>query len=1044
MPGKQYLLLSAIIVVLILLIGAMLLTAQNANNANDAAIDIETYVSVDGGTTWQDADNATGPYLESGIAIVPQFKFVVSNTGDANLSNVDVTDDVFGDIWLDGTLSTGSTYEKIVTGTWAAGQHTNRATATGSNRSVTVTDTDAANYYGSVPGIGIDVVTNGADRQDILVDTPITWTYTVTNTGNVPLDDVAVDDNMRSAANDPAYVSGDTNGDGLLGLTETWIFRAEGVASAGAHNNTGTVTGRTPSDAGGSVSIVSDSDDSSYFGADPQIGISTFANNADGLTIMAGDMVTWTYAVTNVGNVPLSSVAVTDNTGVTPVYWWGDFNADGKLDLAETWYYTAGGIAQAGTHENVGKAEGSSDSMTDTATDSSSYFGAAPAIHIAKYVNGDDANTVPGVYIPVGQAVTWTYMVNNTGNIALTNIVVTDDRGVTVTLPKTTLAAGESMTGTASGTATFGQYSNNGTATGSYGGKIVTNSDIAYYYGYSPSGISIATATNGGDGSYIPVSAAVSWTYLVTNTGNVQLTNIVVTDNRGVMVTLPKTTLAIGESMTGTASGTATTGLYENIGTVTGTRPGGSGVTASDSSSYFGSSPGINIVTTTNGADGLQIPADAAVNWRYTVTNTGNVALNDIAVTDNRSVTPAYVSGDTNANGRLDLTETWIYEATDTALAGSYANTGTVTAMPPAGARVTDDDTSSYVGYVLAIDVEKSVSIDSGATWQDADTEPGPYLVSGTDPQFKFVVTNTGEVPLTNVTITDMVYGTVTIPDTLAAGASAQNVITRTWAAGQHTNIATVAGRYTDATLGKLTVMDIDVANYYGASAAIVLETYVSVDDGTTWQDADILADEPDLINDAAPLLGFEVTNTGNVPLANIVITDTVYGTVGTIGTLAAGGSAHLNVTGVWTEGQNTSTATAIVTYTDSADHMQTAIDTDATNYFGADPEISIVKYVNGQDANTAPGPSITVGGAVTWTYEVTNTGNVPLTGIVVTDDQGVTVTIPKTTLAVGESMTGTGTATAAAGQYVNIGTATGSFGTIEVTDSDPAYYTGV
>jgi uncharacterized repeat protein (TIGR01451 family) len=107
------------------------------------------------------------------------------------------------------------------------------------------------------------------------------------------------------------------------------------------------------------------------------------------------------------------------------------------------------------------------------------------------------------------------------------------------------------------------------------------------------------------------------------------------------------------------------------------------------------------------------------------------------------------------------------------------------------------------------------------------------------------------------------------------------------------------------------------------------------------------------------------------------------------------------------------------------------------------------VKYVNGQDANTVPGPTITVGNPVTWTFHVTNTGNVPLTGIVVTDDQGITVTIPKTTLAIGESMTGTASSTATAGLYVNIGTATGNFVTIDlktikVEDSDPAYYTGV
>jgi uncharacterized repeat protein (TIGR01451 family) len=363
--------------------------------------------------------------------------------------------------------------------------------------------------------------------------------------------------------------------------------------------------------------------------------------------------------------------------------------------------------------------------------------------------------------------------------------------------------------------------------------------------------------------------------------------------------------------------------------------------------------------------------------------------------------------------------------------------------MPPIGAQFTDEDTSSYVGYALAIDVEKSVSVDGGATWQDADTATGPYLFSGTNPQFRFEVTNTGEVPLTDVAITDTVYGAVTIQDTLAAGASAQAVITGTWAVGQHTNTATATGSYTDATLGAVTVTDSDATNYYGASLAIDLETYVSVDNGTTWYDADVQATQPYLINNTSSRLGFVVTNTGNVPLANIVITDTVYNVVGTIGTLAPGGSAHVNVTGVWSEGQNTSSATASVSFTDGAGTVQTATDTDDMYFFGADPKISIVKSVNGQDANAAPGSTITTGAAVTWTYQVTNEGNVPLTAIVVTDDQGVTVTLPKTTLAIGESMTGTASGTAVSGLYVNIGMVTGYYQTTIVEDSDPAYYTG-
>ena len=52
----------------------------------------------------------------------------------------------------------------------------------------------------------------------------------------------------------------------------------------------------------------------------------------------------------------------------------------------------------------------------------------------------------------------------------------------------------------------------------------------------------------------------------------------------------------------------------------------------------------------------------------------------------------------------------------------------------------------------------------------------------------------------------------------------------------------------------------------------------------------------------------------------------------------------------------------------------------------------------------------------MSWSYVVTNTGTVALTGIVVTDSEGVAVSCGKTTLSAGNSMTCTGLGTAVAG----------------------------
>jgi hypothetical protein len=56
------------------------------------------------------------------------------------------------------------------------------------------------------------------------------------------------------------------------------------------------------------------------------------------------------------------------------------------------------------------------------------------------------------------------------------------------------------------------------------------------------------------------------------------------------------------------------------------------------------------------------------------------------------------VGGDTNANGLLDLTETWTYTASRVVTAGQFTNTGTVTANSPAGGQASDSDSASHVG----------------------------------------------------------------------------------------------------------------------------------------------------------------------------------------------------------------------------------------------------------------------------------------------------------------------------------------------------------
>ena len=90
------------------------------------------------------------------------------------------------------------------------------------------------------------------------------------------------------------------------------------------------------------------------------------------------------------------------------------------------------------------------------------------------------------------------------------------------------------------------------------------------------------------------------------------------------------------------------------------------------------------------------------------------------------------------------------------------------------------------------------------------------------------------------------------------------------------------------------------------------------------------------------------------------------------------------------------------------------------------DIDIDIEKSTNGQDADSGTGPVVAVGSTVTWKYVVTNNSNVKLSNIVVKDNKEGTISCPKSTLDVDESMTCTKTGKAKVGQYANIATVEG------------------
>lgn len=208
--------------------------------------------------------------------------------------------------------------------------------------------------------------------------------------------------------------------------------------------------------------------------------------------------------------------------------------------------------------------------------------------------NGFDADEPSGPYIVPGETVQFLYVVSNIGNLFLRNIIVTDDQRVWVNCPKRWLLKGETMTCAGYGMSIAGQYSTVGRVTAITPLlEDVSDEDPTHYYG-GP--LDIEKFTNGTQadeppGPTLQTEGVVEWKYIVTNrSSDIPITDIVIVDDQGVIVSCPQSELMPREQMICTGEGIVVEGQYRNIAYATGLTPDGVEVIDQDPSHYFGES----------------------------------------------------------------------------------------------------------------------------------------------------------------------------------------------------------------------------------------------------------------------------------------------------------------------------------------------------------------------------------------------------------------------------------------------------------------------
>jgi uncharacterized repeat protein (TIGR01451 family) len=155
----------------------------------------------------------------------------------------------------------------------------------------------------------------------------------------------------------------------------------------------------------------------------------------------------------------------------------------------------------------------------------------------------------------------------------------------------------------------------------------------------------------------------------------------------------------------------------------------GSGGTAT--ATVLVAAPSLSISTSTNGTDGGSLWVGDPITWKYHVTNTGNVDLSSVRVTDNKLAPSAINCGSgSNVISSLAVGASVDCNATGTAVLGAYSNVGTGTGSPPVGGNVSATDTSSYTGYGTGLIAPTATTCQQFAGHTSGSLTDELYLVS--------------------------------------------------------------------------------------------------------------------------------------------------------------------------------------------------------------------------------------------------------------------------------------------------------------------------
>ncbi|KAF5436878.1 protein of unknown function DUF11 [Candidatus Methanophagaceae archaeon] len=920
-----------------------------------------------------------------------------------------------------------------------------------------ITDPIWTIYVTGPPGPGINVnktattngVCPGSDPLSVSIGDTVTYCFNVTNTGDVTLTNITVMDDKYGAVSlgTAALGPGNSTGGTLTHLvTESEIPKVINNATVTGNYSGGTVTDND--------SCTIDIAFTPGIDINKTASITGSCQGSDPLSVSIGDTVTYCFNVTNTGDVTLTNITVMDDKYGAVSLGTAALGPGNSTGGTLTHLVTESEIPKVINNATVtGNYSGGTVTDNDSCTIDIAF---APEIDINKTasITGSCPGTDP-LSVHIGDFVTYCFNVTNTGDATLTNIMVNDDHYGVISLVNDTLAPGQSINGTATHTVNESDRpSETNTATVNAtdpASEPVNDTDtctIIVDYNASieiEKTASISGSCPGTDPLTVHIGDFVTYCFNVTNTGDATLTNIMVNDDHYGVISLVNDTLAPGQSINGTATHTVNESdrpSETNTATVNATDPASEPVNDTDTCTIIVDyNASIEIEKTASisgscpGTDPLTVHIGDFVTYCFNVTNTGNVSLSNVTVSDDHYGVILFSSTVLAPGASLtNETVTHIVSALDIP---SVINIATVNSTDPDLNAVNDTDTCTLnVGYNASIEIVKTASISGSCPGSDPLT-----VHAGDTVTYCFNVTNTGNKTLTNISLFDDHYGAITLGNnTLEPGKSLTNwTVTYTVTESDIPSVIINTATVNSTDPNNKSVNDTDTCTLnadYNASIEIVKTASTN---GACPGSDPLAVDLGDTVTYC-----FNVTNTGNVTLYNLSVSDDHYGVILLANTELEPGKSLTNGTITHTVTKSDIqyvTNTVTLNSTDPDNNPVNDTDT-CTVKIEYTQDILIVKTASTNGVYPGSDPlTVDLGDTVTYWFNVTNTGDVLLTDVAVSDDHYGVILLGNDSLAPGESTGGMATHTvteADVSQVINNATVTGTFPSGEiVTDND-------